>query len=222
MRQILASPLKRTVATFFGELLVAGLWAKIDPQFVADNATAFILLGAVGIIAMWFLDQISEFLAWKRSKGQHTASAPASLTSPPLPPPKKPPESSERLHERIRQLEAEKARGAFQEVLDHLQAQKLPMPEPNSNWNADNWPRGLPTETTVLPDWIERQGVRLPYGKIKKAAYAKIEEDAGNWKIRENEVGLWKDPLAKKRWNRHNAVIKGLIQDIITRGVPFN
>jgi len=58
----------RTATFAFMECLVAGAWAMIDQAFVANNALWFVIVGGLGLVVVWFFEQICEFIAWKRGK----------------------------------------------------------------------------------------------------------------------------------------------------------
>jgi hypothetical protein len=66
MLEILKSRLYRTLIGVFGECVVTGLWAYVDAQFVVKHASWFVGVGLGGLVALWFLKEIKEFVDFKR------------------------------------------------------------------------------------------------------------------------------------------------------------
>ncbi len=66
----------RTVAMLAVEIILAGVWALFDADFLKDNAVWFITAGLLGLAAVWFYEQINEFREYKKTTGtprtQHT------------------------------------------------------------------------------------------------------------------------------------------------------
>lgn len=64
----ISNRVRRLIIAIFSECGVTGLWALIDANFVQLNAVWFVAVSAFGLIAIWFWEQIREFLDWKRGK----------------------------------------------------------------------------------------------------------------------------------------------------------